>query len=236
MLKSQIHPPTVSKADLDYIGSITISPIFLEASGIGEFEKVQIVNIKGGARIDISYFDKKRGCYLFKRCSSKVFSVKVKGIDASEKMIYYANLLNSGNLFIEKNIDLVGFKNKKMKFPSYNKKNILFERAPYGESMSCMGQYDIITNVNYLDRCGNIPQNISRFYSDLKTGGVLIGATPLNFRGQKAYANAEIRKIFKSCGFVEEIFFDGLPYYEIMDSRKSGELYSLICFKYRKSK
>jgi aspartate 1-decarboxylase len=52
MLKSKIHRATVTEADLNYMGSITISAGMLKASGIKEFEKVQVVNINNGARIE----------------------------------------------------------------------------------------------------------------------------------------------------------------------------------------
>jgi aspartate 1-decarboxylase len=52
MLKSKIHRATVTEADLNYMGSITISSEMLKASDIKEFEKVQVVNINNGARIE----------------------------------------------------------------------------------------------------------------------------------------------------------------------------------------
>lgn len=50
MLKSKIHRATVTQAELDYVGSITIDIDLLNASGIREYEQVQIVNINNGAR------------------------------------------------------------------------------------------------------------------------------------------------------------------------------------------
>ena len=50
VLKSKIHRVTVTEADLDYIGSITIDEALLEASGIIENEKVEIYNITNGER------------------------------------------------------------------------------------------------------------------------------------------------------------------------------------------
>ena len=45
MLKSKIHRATVTQAELNYVGSITIDRLLLEASGILEYEKVAIVPI-----------------------------------------------------------------------------------------------------------------------------------------------------------------------------------------------
>ena len=50
MLKAKIHRATVTQAELNYVGSITIDSDLLEASGIREYEKVDIVNINNGER------------------------------------------------------------------------------------------------------------------------------------------------------------------------------------------
>ena len=52
VLKSKIHRVRVTEADLNYIGSITIDEDLMEASNIIEGEKVQIVNINNGERIE----------------------------------------------------------------------------------------------------------------------------------------------------------------------------------------
>ncbi len=52
VLKSKIHRVTVTGADLNYIGSITIDEALIEAANIIEGEKVQIVNINNGERLE----------------------------------------------------------------------------------------------------------------------------------------------------------------------------------------
>ena len=52
VVKSKIHQVTVTGADLNYIGSITIDEALMEASNIIEGEKVQIVNINNGERLE----------------------------------------------------------------------------------------------------------------------------------------------------------------------------------------
>ncbi|HRP90224.1 MAG TPA: aspartate 1-decarboxylase [Edaphocola sp.] len=52
ILKSKIHRVTVTEANLNYIGSITIDEDLMEASNIIENEKVQIVNINNGERLE----------------------------------------------------------------------------------------------------------------------------------------------------------------------------------------
>ena len=45
MLKGKIHRATVKQAELDYVGSITVDPVLLEAAGILEYEHVHIVDV-----------------------------------------------------------------------------------------------------------------------------------------------------------------------------------------------
>lgn len=52
MCKSKVHRATVTDADLNYEGSITLDPYLLEAADIREFERVQVVNINNGARFE----------------------------------------------------------------------------------------------------------------------------------------------------------------------------------------
>lgn len=52
VVKSKIHRVKVTGADLNYIGSITIDETLMEASNIIEGEKVHIVNINNGERLE----------------------------------------------------------------------------------------------------------------------------------------------------------------------------------------
>ncbi len=52
MHKSKIHRAVVTEANLNYVGSITIDQDILDASNILENEKVQVVNINNGARLE----------------------------------------------------------------------------------------------------------------------------------------------------------------------------------------
>ncbi|GLY15085.1 aspartate 1-decarboxylase [Kineosporia rhizophila] len=52
VLGGKIHRATVTQADLHYVGSVTIDSDLLEAAGLVEGEKVQIVDITNGARIE----------------------------------------------------------------------------------------------------------------------------------------------------------------------------------------
>jgi len=52
MFKSKIHRATVTEANLNYVGSITIAKDLLDAAGILPGERVQIVNNNNGARLE----------------------------------------------------------------------------------------------------------------------------------------------------------------------------------------
>lgn len=52
LLKGKIHRATVTQAELDYVGSITVDRTLLEQSGILEYEKVQIVDVNNGSRFE----------------------------------------------------------------------------------------------------------------------------------------------------------------------------------------
>lgn len=61
VLKSKIHRVTVTEADLDYIGSITIDEALMDAANIIENEKVDIYNITNGERFSTYAIKGERG-------------------------------------------------------------------------------------------------------------------------------------------------------------------------------
>ncbi len=61
ILKSKIHRVVVTEADLNYIGSITIDEDLMDASNLIEGEKVQVVNINNGERLETYVIKGKRG-------------------------------------------------------------------------------------------------------------------------------------------------------------------------------
>lgn len=52
MLKSKIHRAKVTQAELNYVGSITVDIALLESAGIYEYEKVQVVDVESGNRLE----------------------------------------------------------------------------------------------------------------------------------------------------------------------------------------
>ena len=52
MLKSKIHRVTITDANLNYEGSVTLDPVLMRLVDVREHEKVQIVNLNNGARFE----------------------------------------------------------------------------------------------------------------------------------------------------------------------------------------
>ncbi len=61
ILKSKIHRVTVTDANLNYIGSITIDEDLIDAANLIEYEKVQVVNINNGKRLETYVIKGTRG-------------------------------------------------------------------------------------------------------------------------------------------------------------------------------
>lgn len=61
VLKSKIHRATVTEADINYIGSITIDEDLMDAAQMIEYEKVQVVNVNNGSRLETYIIKGERG-------------------------------------------------------------------------------------------------------------------------------------------------------------------------------
>ncbi len=61
ILKSKIHRATITEANLHYIGSIGIDEDLMEAANLIEFEKVQVLNINNGERLETYVIKGERG-------------------------------------------------------------------------------------------------------------------------------------------------------------------------------
>ena len=61
MMKAKLHRATVTRADLDYEGSISIDKVLLDASGILPHEQVDVLNIANGARFTTYAIEAERG-------------------------------------------------------------------------------------------------------------------------------------------------------------------------------
>lgn len=61
VVKSKIHKVTVTEANLQYVGSITIDQDLMDSANIIENEKVQVVNINNGERLETYVINGERG-------------------------------------------------------------------------------------------------------------------------------------------------------------------------------
>ncbi|HTN38599.1 MAG TPA: aspartate 1-decarboxylase [Arachidicoccus sp.] len=61
VLKSKVHRATITEANLNYVGSLTLDEALMEAANMIEGEKVQIVNVNNGERIETYLIKGKRG-------------------------------------------------------------------------------------------------------------------------------------------------------------------------------
>ena len=60
VLKCKIHRAVVTEANLQYVGSITIDEDLMDAAGLIEYEKVQVVNVNNGERLETYVIKGKR--------------------------------------------------------------------------------------------------------------------------------------------------------------------------------
>ncbi|HET9058104.1 MAG TPA: aspartate 1-decarboxylase [Chitinophagaceae bacterium] len=61
VLKSKIHRATITEANLHYVGSLTLDEDLMEAANMIENEKIQVVNVNNGSRIETYLIKGKRG-------------------------------------------------------------------------------------------------------------------------------------------------------------------------------
>ena len=61
MLKSKIHRATVTEADLNYAGSLTLDVDLMEAADMHPYEQVQVLNVHNGARFETYLIEGERG-------------------------------------------------------------------------------------------------------------------------------------------------------------------------------
>lgn len=61
MLKSKIHRAVITEANLDYVGSLTIDEDLMDAANIVEYEKIAVVNVNNGERLETYAIKGKRG-------------------------------------------------------------------------------------------------------------------------------------------------------------------------------
>ena len=61
MLKGKIHRATVTDANLDYMGSLSLDEDLMDSAGLNEYEKIQVLNITNGNRLETYIIKGERG-------------------------------------------------------------------------------------------------------------------------------------------------------------------------------
>lgn len=124
MLKGKIHRANVTQAELNYVGSITVDEDLLDAAGILEYEKVQVVDIDNGNRLETYTIAGERGSGVVclngaaARCASvgdKVIIMAYCSLDAKEAKSHKPNVV------------FVNEKNEAIKVTRYEKHGRLFD-------------------------------------------------------------------------------------------------------------
>ena len=118
MLKGKIHRATVVQAELDYVGSITVDEDLLDASGILEYEKVQIVDINNGQRFETYTIAGERGSGMI--CLN---GAAARCVQKGDKIIIMCYALMSGEEIKENppKVVFVDDNNKVNRVSSYEK-------------------------------------------------------------------------------------------------------------------
>ncbi len=61
ILKSKVHRATITEANLNYVGSLTLDEDLMDAAEMIEYEKIQVVNVNNGERIETYLIKGARG-------------------------------------------------------------------------------------------------------------------------------------------------------------------------------
>ena len=115
MLLAKIHRATVTDSDLNYVGSITIDKEFLELVNILEWEKVQVVDIDNGNRLETYVMAGEAGSKTI-----QLNGAAARLVHRGDKVIImsYGQLSNEEALDHKPNILLLGENNSILKSPA----------------------------------------------------------------------------------------------------------------------
>lgn len=124
MLKGKVHRATVVQAELDYVGSITIDEALMEASGICEYEQVQIVDINNGQRFETYVIagERNSGMICLNGAAARMVQVGDKII-----IMCYAGMSSEEMNGYAPKVVFVDDKNKVKRITRYEKHGLLSE-------------------------------------------------------------------------------------------------------------
>jgi ubiquinone/menaquinone biosynthesis C-methylase UbiE len=163
-------------------------------------------------------------------CANYLPDTLTVGIDLSEKMLKMAKNILMEKQIVELDLTHYGFGRKQIK--GFGLENIFLlqgnaDSLPFGELI-----FDIVVNVNLLDRVVEPSFTLKSIISVLKPGGKLIFTSPLNWMNSQdwdKYSNKEnIQELFESHGLLIDELFDGLIYREAADARSYSDWNTLV--------
>ena len=130
MLKSKIHRAVVKQAELNYVGSITVDSELLDAAGIYEYEKVQIVDVNNGSRFETYTIAGERGSGMIclNGAAARCASVKDKVI-----IMAYADMTPEEAKESKPNVVFVDEINRISRVTNYEKHGQLFDKTRLDE-------------------------------------------------------------------------------------------------------
>lgn len=122
MLEGKIHRATVTQAELNYVGSITVDEVLLESAGIREYQKVQVVDVNNGNRIETYTIagEKNSGVICLNGAAARHFAPGDKVI-----IMAYANYNEEDLKNYSPKVVFVDDENKIEKISSYEKHGTL---------------------------------------------------------------------------------------------------------------
>ena len=132
VLKAKIHRATVTQAELDYVGSITIDEALIEAAGLREYERVQVVDINNGNRLEtyIIAGERNSGVICLNGAAARL-------VEIGDKVIIMAYvLLNEQELeTYAPTVVFVDHDNKPVHVANYEKHGLLRDQEGYNTEM-----------------------------------------------------------------------------------------------------
>ena len=129
MLQGKIHRATVTQAELDYVGSLTVDEDLLDAAGIREYQMVQIVDVNNGNRFETYTIAGERGSGVM--CLN---GAAARCVSVNDKIILmaYAQMTPEEAEVNKPNVVFVDDENKISRVTNYEKHGRLFDMERLG--------------------------------------------------------------------------------------------------------
>ncbi len=163
-------------------------------------------------------------------CASHLPDTLTVGIDLSEQMLKMAKNILFEKQLVELDLSHYGFGRKQIK--GFGLENIFLLQGNADSLPFCESTFDIVVNVNLLDRVVEPSFTLKSIVSVLKSGGKFIFTDPLNWGNPEHWDKYPDKKamqeLFESHGLLIDELFDGLIYREAIDARSYSGWNTLV--------